>query len=318
MIWFDVLVLLGSLFVLTKSGGWVVEHSVRLSRLLGVSTFSIGFILVSVSTSLPELGVAIFSTAQSIPGLSAGDVLGANLTDLTLILGLCAIFGGTIYLKKKELMGLIELLFITSLVTVLIFRSAQLLPFTGLVLLALFAFLLFRLYKRGRVPQEVFDGVKEKRTGAFLRLAGSLVLLLGASYFLVSSARSITLALNMAPTLVGATVVALGTTLPELTVELRAVRKKQYALALGDLFGSAVTNFTLVLGTLSIINIGAPRIEVKPLLGLLPIFFMTLFFIWFTLSKQGKITKRDGFVLCGLYALFLVEELGLPALMGAL
>lgn len=310
------IVLLASLVVLAKSGGWVVEHSVRLSRLLGVSTFAIGFILVSVSTSLPELGVAIFSSIQGIPGLSAGDVLGANLTDLTLILGLCAIFGGTIYLKKKELMGLVELLFITSLVTVLIFRSAQLQPFTGFVLLGLFAFLLIRLYKRGRIPRRVFDGVQEKRRGAFLNLMGSLALLLSASYLLVSSARSITFAFNLAPTLVGATVVALGTTLPELTVELRAVKSKQYALALGDLFGSAVTNFTLVLGTLSVINIGEPKITVAPLLELLPIFFVTLFFIWFTLSRQGKITKRDGFILCGLYLLFLAEELELPAFIG--
>lgn len=316
MVWLDVLILLASLVVLAKSGGWVVEHSVRLSRLFGISTFAIGFILISISTSLPELGVAIFSTFQGVPGLSVGDVLGANLTDLTLILGLCAIFGGTIYLKKKELMDLIELLFITSLVTVMIFQNAQLSPLMGWVLLALFAFLLIRLYKKGKIPQEVFDGIKEKRTGAFLRLIGSLILLLSASYFLVLSASSIAFSLNLAPTFIGATVVALGTTLPELTVELRAVRSKQYALALGDLFGSAVTNLTLVLGTLSVINTGRPKIELGPLVGILPIFFVTLFFIWYTLSKKGKISKAEGFILIGFYVLFLIQELELLALLG--
>ena len=308
----EVLVFIAAAAVLVKSSEWVVTHSTRLSSLLGISPFAIGFILISIATSLPELAVVVFSSARGVPGMGLGGIMGSNLTDLTLILGLVAIIGGPIILKRKELLGLVELLFITSLVTVIIFQYGQLTPFFGAILLLLFGYLLLTLYNKGKIPREVFDGVKEKKVEASIKLFGSIALLLLAAHFIVGSATIIAEELSISATLIGATLIALSTSLPELAVELRAVKSKQYALALGDLFGSAVTNITLVLGTLCIVN-PTTRIELTPLIGIVPIFFVTLFFIWYSLSKQGKISKAEGFILIGLYALFLVQELGLMA-----
>ncbi len=302
--------------VLIKSSEWVVRHAAHLSGLFGVSAFAVGFIIISIATSLPELAVVIFSSVNGVPGMGIGGVMGSNLSDLTIVLGITAILAGPIILKRKEIIGLVELLFITSLVTVLIFQSKQLTQLHGIVLLALFVYLLFTLYKKGKVPRDVFDGVTEKKRTAVFKLSGSLGLLVIAAYFAVSSATAIADELAISATLIGATLVALSTSLPELAVELRAVKNKQYALALGDLFGSAVTNVTLVLGTLALLSAGSAKIDISPLVGILPIFFVTLFFIWYSLSKQGKITKNEGFILCGLYALFLVQEFELLAFLG--
>ncbi len=300
--------------VLVKSSECVVSSSTHLSRVLGISTFAVGFIIISIATSLPELAVAVFSALAGSPGLSVGDIVGSNLTDLTLILGIVAIVGGPLYLKKHELMNLIELLFFTSLITVLIFfQFSQLTILHGIILLGLFGYLLLNLFNQGKIPREVFDGVQEKTAMAFAKLGGSIALLLIAAHFMVESASAIAVATGVSQSLIGATLVALSTSLPELAVELRAVKSKQYALALGDLFGSAVTNITLVLGSLVILSHGNTVIDMKPVIGIFPIFFITLFFIWYSLSRKEKISKTTGIILIGLYILFLVQELNIVA-----
>ena len=103
----SVLVFFASAFVLFKSSKFVVEHALLLSKAFGVSTLAIGFIVLSVSTSLPELMVAVFSAMENAPALGIGDVFGANLADLALVLPLCLVFGGVVYLKKHEIDSLI-------------------------------------------------------------------------------------------------------------------------------------------------------------------------------------------------------------------
>jgi len=311
----DIAIFILAAAILIKSSEWIVSQSSHLSAVYGISKFAIGFILISLATSLPELGVAIFSTMSGVPEMSVGGILGSNLTDLTLILGLVAIVGGPIILKKKELIGLVELLFITFLVTLLIFQRSQLTQLHGVILLILFGYLILTLFHKGRIPQRVFDGVEERKSEALFKFIGSLVVLTIASFFLVESAKNMAIEINISQTLIGATLIALATSLPELAVELRAVKSKEYALALGDLFGSAVTNITLVLGLLSVMN-PTTQIELTPLIGIVPLFFATLIIIWFNLSKYGKITKQLGVILVILYALFLMQEFGLVALMG--
>ncbi len=304
-----------SAFFLVKSSELVIKNSVMLSRLFGISTFAIGFILVSVSTSLPELSVAIFSGINNVPALSVGTVLGSNLSDLTLILGICAIIGGKIVIKKKEFEGLIELLFITSIVTVLIFFTSTLSIGHGIILLSLFAFLLHRLYKRGKISKSIFNGSTQSKSWlAAIKLITGIAILLASAHFLVESAITIAYWLLVPPAVIGATAVALSTSLPELTVELRAIRKKQYALAMGDLFGSAVTNITLVLGITSLLN---PRqINVSSLASIVPFLFITIFAVWFLFSKKGKIDTREGFVLIIIYVLYILAESGILPIFG--
>ena len=302
-------IFIASALLLIKSSEWVVTESIRASRILGISTFTIGFIIISISTSLPELSIAIFSTLDEVPGLSVGDIFGSNLTDITLVLGACAFFGGPLVLKKRDMEDLLELLFVVSLVTLLILYMPTPSAIIGIVLLGLFGLLMVRLYKKGRVPKAVFDGKKEKAPMALAKLLLSLFILLAAARFMVESAVEISQGLNISRTLFGATVVALSTSLPELAVELRAVRKKDYALALGDLFGSAVTNLTLVLGVLILGNVNMQQINIKPLYGLFPFLFFTLFVLWYLLSKKSMLDKSHGILLISIYFIYVLEEL---------
>jgi len=310
----EVIVFIIAAAILIKSSEWIVRHSTHLSHVLGISTFAVGFIIISIATSLPELAVTIFSVFNNTPGLSVGGIMGSNLADLTLILGIVAVVGGPLLLKKKELMNLVELLFFTSLITVLIFfQFSHLTFFHGIILLGLFGYLLINLFNQGKMSRQAPKNVQEKTPIAFAKLGGSIALLLIAAYFMVESASIIAIEAGVSHSLIGVTLIALSTSLPELAIELQAIKRKQYALALGDLFGSAVTNITLVLGSLAILNRGETAIDMNPVIGIFPIFFVSLFFIWYSLSKKEQISKTTGVILIGLYILFIVQELNLVA-----
>lgn len=99
-----------------------------------------------------------------------------------------------------------------------------------------------------------------------------------------------------------------------LSVELTAVRQKEYALAMGDLFGSSVTNVTLVLGVASVLN--PVSIDVFPLMALLPFLFAGILVSWYSFSRNGQIGRRTGIVLLCLYLAFILEEFGLISIFG--
>jgi cation:H+ antiporter len=298
-----------SALVLFKSSGWVIKYTIMIAKVLRLPTFAIGFMLLSVSTSVPELSVAVFSSLEGKPGLSLGDILGSNFVDLTLILSIVCLFGGTIYMKKEEIIDLIELLFITSLITIVIFQIGGLSISHGLILIVLFGFLAQKLYKSGKVDAKVFEHVEEKRWKIFAVFITSISLLLVSARFIVQSALQIAEMFSLTATFVGSTIVAFGTSLPELAVDLRAVRKKEYNLAIGDLFGSAVTNITLGLGILSIMSPG--KIDLRSIAGLLPFVLTSILLVWYLFNKNEKITKRDTILLITLYILFLLSQAGI-------
>ena len=314
MVYFFVAIFLLSTFLLFLSSKWVIKHILSISEMIGISTFFTGFLILSVSTSLPELMVAIFSAIEGRAGLSAGNVFGANLVVLTIVLGLSAVVAGNIKLKRKETLDLIELLFITSLASLFVLQKGGISSIQGVVLLSLFGIYVVRLYRQR--DEKMIDG-REKvknRPASILKFIISVSILLFSSRLMVYSALEITDALLLTPTFVGVVLVSLGTTLPELSVELRAVKQKEYALAMGDLFGSSVTNVTLVLGVASILN--PVNIDVTPLFTLLPFLFAGILIAWYSFSRYGKINRRTGFILLALYFVFLLEEFGLLSLFG--
>ena len=306
------LIFLVSAFILFKSSEWVIKHTLMIAKILGLPTFTIGFILLSVSTSIPELSVAVFSSLAGKPGLSVGDILGSNFVDLTLILSLVCLFGGTIYIKKEENAGLIELLFITSLLTIIIFQIGGLSITHGLILIALFGYLSLKLYKSGKIDKKVFEYAEEKSWKVFVKFIVSISFLLISARLIVYSALQIAELFSLAASFVGATIVAFGTSLPELAVDLRAVKKKEYNLAIGDLFGSATTNMTLGLGILSIMS--PEKINLTPLTGILPFLLASILIVWYISSKNEKIVRRDTIILIALYILFLLSMAGIQVL----
>ncbi len=302
--------LLASLAVLAKCAQYIIENSVLLAKYFRISEAAVGFVLVSVATSLPEFMVAIFSSSAGQGALSVGNVMGANITNLTVVLGISALVRPLI-VKRKDLMEILQILLITSIIPLILIYTGNLDKFGGLLLLLIFAAYVYYISKK-KVPMDT-NGEKIKISRkqamrAFLLFSASIAGLLLASSFVVNSALSISAATGMAETFIGATIVSLGTTLPELTVNLEAVRRRRYSLALGNAIGSPMTNITLVLGTVGILN--PVSLNMSIFLTIMLFVLAANILVMYFMSTQNKITKKEGFILLALYALFILVTSG--------
>ena len=313
--------LLVSVVVLARSSGMVVNNIVRLSKFFNISQVAIGFILLSVATSLPELSIAVVSSSVGEGEIAAGNVFGSNIANILLILGTGAFLYG-MRIRASELKDIGLVLLITTVISVYIVFSSSVrgsaLGFVeGIVLLAIFAAYVWYILKRKK-PEESANGesvTKEQALNAFIRFLVGVIIVLVSSGFVVSSAVDLARLAGVTESFIGATIIAVGTSLPELSIDLQAIRRKNYGIALGDAIGSNMTNLTLVLGASAIIN----PTEVQ-----LPVFVAALLFaviantlLLYAAAVNKGVRKLGGALFLATYIIYLsvifflqIEELG--------
>jgi cation:H+ antiporter len=302
------------LALLWKTGEMAVRHAVGLSLVYKINKFTIGFFIFAISTGLPEIATALISSIENVPELSAGDLMGSTLVNLTFVLGF-----GVILAKKMEVEAQVRNnLYSTSLLITLIFVGIALVPeanlFTALLLITLYFASAFwsRAGMTKEAVKEEFEEVKEEmekkpllspKIGILLKLSVSLIFLILSSWMTVYAATNIATLLNLHLSLVGATVIAVGTSFPELVVEIQAVRKKEYALAIGNIFGSSLVNVSLILGLLALIN---PGMDLSFGRQILPFLCASLLWMVIIFLKNEPLRTRDGIFLLFVFLLYLL------------
>lgn len=298
------LLLIGSLVVLAFSSHYTINAIEKLIALTGLSEISAGFILLATLTSVPELIVALFSVMQGEPGISIGDILGSNVFNIGAVLGILGIFG---YLKTcctDMLLDLTDILFISSAIPLLLVIFDVSSPVVGLLLLATFVANTYFMAKKRTPAVEVNGNAVIKREESKVKvLALLLVGLLGvivSARLVVTSGLDLAVLLGAPPILLGAKIVAIGTSLPEFTTDLAAVRRHRVHLAIGGIIGSNLTNLTLVLG---VVLIASPSVEITLLPQILPFLLITTVIFWRFLTRGG-ISKFGGVILLATYLLF--------------
>lgn len=300
----QLLILVVSLIVLALSSHYAINAIEKLIALTGLSELSVGFILLATLTSVPEIIVALFSVLHGEPGISVGDILGSNVFNVGAVLGVLGIFG---YLKTcctDMLLDLTDILFLTSLIPLLlvIFNISS--PVVGLLLLGTFAANTYFMAKK-RTPSVEVNGnskavMKESKAKVISLLAIGLVGVIVAARLVVTSGVEIATILGAPPILLGAKVIAIGTSLPEFTTDLAAVRRGRVHLAIGGIIGSNLTNLTLVLG---LVLLTSPSVHITILTELLPFLLITTVIFWRFLTRGG-ISKFGGALLLATYLLF--------------
>ena len=296
-------------YLLTKSSSLVVDNASKLAGFFGVSQLAIGGLLIAVSTSLPELSVSVTSSAAHEGAIAAGNVFGSNIANILLILGIGAFMYG-FKVGKENLPDLAFILFLTTIISVYILFHSQIggnvLGFyEGLVLLLIAVWYAYRMLSKKSHPQTVHEKRVTRREAFNLFLlffAGIVGVIISAS-LVVDAAVKLANLLGIAKSFIGATIIAVGTSLPELSVDLQALRKKQYGIALGDAIGSNMANITLVLGTAAIINPITVQLKIFIAALLFAIVANMLFFYIAVVKKQFN--KRDG-------AIMLLEDFDYP------
>lgn len=298
----ELVIFIVALAVLIKSSQLVIDKAILLSEFLGVSQLSVGFILIAIMVSLPDFSVSVLASLSNNTLLAVGDALGSTVANLCLVLGVVTLVR-RINVERKHTLDSAELLLLISSLPLIVLLIGSLGFFEGVILLFLFFFYCFFVFKE-HFRLNIKDGLKKYDIGkvALVFLLSLLVVVFSAK-FVVSSATQIARLIGISEAIIGLTLVSFGTTLPELFVDFTAVRRGQIALAIGDILGSSVVNLTLVLGAALVIN--PIRINLNVFTMAIAFIVIAVSFLSYSLVKHEGIGRRQGLVFLLLYFVFL-------------
>ncbi len=301
-----IILFLISLGVLAKSSQLAIRYSSKLSKTLHISEFVISFFFIAFITVLPETVIGIISAVKEIPALGAGTLIGSNVADLSLILGIIILASIKGLRFKKEDIKENFLYSVILLIPLLLALDGNFSRIDGGILIfsgLYFYYTLtkdFKLFKR----KKYLD--KKNALGYLILLVLSLGILILSAYFTVKYGWELSNLIGIKPLILGSVIIALGTTLPELMFSLKSVREKHSELGIGDIFGTVLWDGTIALGILILIKPFSFAKEVM----IIPTLFMFLSSLTIDyLSKRDKIlTKREGVYLMLFYLMFLIVE----------
>ncbi len=308
----NVLTLLVSLFILDRASDLAVDNAVKVADLTGLGKTVVGFILVAMTTTLPELSVsALTALGVEDVGVAIGNALGSNVVNICLILGLAFLIASlknseTTLTIKEEVETLSFGLFIASMVPLALIYMGYASRVVGIILIAIFAYNIYRVAKNGKAKNEASSSKGKLRRYIALTIVGVIVVVASA-YFIIDSASYIAEWVGIPKVVIGATIVAFGTSLPELANSLNASLKGHVELALGNIVGSCFLNVTLILG---VALMGQNfRVNMAAYTGLATFALIACLILWYFMSSK-RIGWKEGAVLLFLYIVFLVEIFG--------
>ncbi len=295
--------------IMIFSGTWLVKSLVKIARFLRITEFAAAFIIMAVATSLPELFVGISSALAKNPALALGNIVGANILDLTLIMGIIILLGRGIKVGSKKIKkDAFYMIFILMLPIILFVIGRSLSRIDGIILIAVFSLYSWRILKRKRkFEKELKDQVKRLDVvlNVFL-FVGCLIVLFLSAKFVIRYASALAIDLVLPPIMIGLFLISVGTTLPELTFGTRAILMGHKEMALGDQIGTVIANSTLILGVTAIIY---PISASFSLFLISAIFMLIAAFLFATFIKSGsKFEVREGIALILLYVFFVIVE----------
>ena len=308
--------------MLIKGADWFVDGASMIAKKFGIPQIVIGLTIVAFGTSAPEAAISITSAVNNSAGLAIGNVLGSNIMNVLLILGLCAAVT-PLAVQKNTLY--IEIPFVTVITAALMIMGVvgnQLGWIDGLLLWALFiiffAYLIILSKKdKNAIPalEETPDSDEndekngEKKSVEIAKMLGKLAvgiaLVILGSQAVVNGAKTIASGLGMSESLIGLTIVAFGTSLPELVTSLSAAKKGEADLAIGNIVGSNIFNILFVLGTSALISpivFDTNWITGFMLDNIMAIVTMAVLFMCILFTKDKKLRRGGGITMLVLYA----------------
>lgn len=314
MFWIYVLVFIVSCFLLAFSSKWLVSALSRIALFLQLKEFVVAFFLMAFAASIPNLIVGIVAASNKIPQLSFGDVVGGNIVDLSILVGLAALISKKgLSAQSRTVQGSSVFTMIIAILPIVLILDGLLSRWDGVLLISSFIVYIFWLFSDKENFTKAYHHNRESLNfKRFLKdsliVSGGVVLLLLSGEGVVRSALYFSQTLNLPLSLIGILVVGAGNSLPEAFFSAQAAKKGQDRAILGDLMGSVIIPATLVLGIVAIIY----PIEISDFssLAIARIFLIisALFFLFFIRSGR-RITKKEALFLIGIYIAFVFTEI---------
>lgn len=251
-----VLLLLVGLALVTFSSDWLVDGASSIARKFGVTEFVIGMTVVGFGTSMPEMVSSLFSGLAGHGDMAIGNVMGSNICNILLILGVTALISPIAYSRSNVKVDIPICIASTALLTLMVYRwnpmgkPTMVTRWDGIVLLVVFALFMVYSFKTGKQSPDT-NGEEAKHLPMWkavaLTLAGILGLIFGGRLF-VNEVVSLAQTLGVSDAFIGVTLMAFGTSVPELATCIVAAAKKKNDLALGNIIGSCIFNILFIIG----------------------------------------------------------------------
>lgn len=315
MILINLLLFLAFLVLLIKCANYAIRYSSRLAKTLHLQEFIVSFFIIALISVLPEATISIISAINGEPSLGLGSLLGSNVADLTIVMGIVALFSyNGIKVKSKILRNNFFYLILLLFPLILGF-DGKFSRIDGIILILLGCLFFAKIYMESARFHKKFNHQKDEpfyKSLIFLILSLGLILL--SAFFTVTFAVNFAKDIKLPTVLIGLTVIALGTCLPELVFSIKAVKKNHDGLALGDILGTVITDATIVLGVVALISpfsYNPYNIYITGTAMFLAGVFLTIF-----MKSEKTLNKLEGVLLILFYILFIFIEFVMNTFLG--
>ena len=297
----NIVLLVMGLVVVLKGADWLTDGAVNIASRFGVSQMVIGLTIVAMGTSMPELCVSMVSALKGTPDLAVGNVVGSNTLNTLLIVG-CSALVAPIMVKRSSVRRDIPFAVLASLLMLIFCLDGGIDRLDATLLFILFAVFMFVTVKYGKN-----EGTEAKTTAAplgkatLLLVVGLVCLILGSNLF-VDNASFIASTLSVSDAVIGLTIVAGGTSLPELATSMVSAKKGNSDIAIGNVIGSNVFNILMIIGVTGLVK----PMHIKGITSLdLIVMLASILLLWFFCRTTYKVKRWEGAVLAISYIAYL-------------
>jgi len=303
-------------FVLLIAGAnYLVQGASDIGKKFNISNIVVGMVIVGFGTSVPELVISVTAVLKNSSEIAISNVIGSNITNILLILGVLALITNvkavshTIWIKVPFVLFSVLLIFILSHDNFLFEKPNLISLIDGIILLILFlVFLVYLILKEKKdVTEEQFEKKINIKKGSLFVIAGIAGVYFGGDW-VVDNAIKFARDFGLREGLIGATVLAVGSSLPELISSVVAIIKKNEGIAIGNIIGSNIFNTLLILGIASMIQPLNVSLEQNYNI-IINIFVIVLFFVFLILGRYARISKLQGVFLILLFVGFIVYQI---------
>jgi len=318
MFFLYILVFIISCILLYYSGQYLVSSLTGIAKFLGWKEFVVAFFLMAFAASLPNLFLGIFSAFQKIPQLSLGDVIGGNVIDLTLAIGLAVLFAkdGKIISDSRLVQGTSIFTLIAAILPLLMILDNKISRVDGLFLIAFFFVYFFWLFSKKERFLKVYEDLKTPSIIQqfknffidFIKIIFGVSFLLLATEGIIKSSQFFAETFNLPLIFIGLLIVALGNALPETYFSIISAKKGETWLILGNLMGSVIVPATLVLGIVVLIC-PIENLNISTMLIARIFLFISAVFFFFFIRSNHEISRKEGIFLFLLYLIFVITEI---------
>lgn len=289
--------------MLVKGADWFVEGTAGIARKFGIPQLVIGLTIVAMGTSAPEAAVSITAALKGNAGISIGNVVGSNILNILIILGISAVIVALAIQDSTIKYETPYMIFVTLVLLAMGFTGGTVTRLEGVILWVLFILYLAYLFRLAKNNKE--EDTEEERSPLLLLLSAVVggVIIVWGSNITVDSATAIAKMIGLSESFIGLTIVALGTSLPELVTSVTAAKKGNADIAIGNIVGSNIFNILFVIGTAALIT---PIPFASNFLIDSVIAILAGVLLWVSVFKTKKLTRKWGIIMLLCYGAYFV------------